>query len=853
MRRELLKIPALILLFISFSLLLSFTSSVDLSKTGLGGFIGISIPESKSQEVPEKAIPFDYEKANMRKINEMSDPPMIPLFFVEGLNKYTNHLRLFTATEYRDGEWIEDEGDYNDRQMISGRKITKYSVVPLVPFLTHIPVAKDTFFVTAKTRFNAETGTYLVDNLSSRYDAFSSSHYIEGKKADGHSEEINVAGMEEIKRLTLEITRNAKNDFEKAKLIEKYLAENYKYDTEPWTSPNPVYTFLFEKKRGICKHFASAFVVMCRSIDLPARAVFGYLAKPVSHNQTVFASQAHVWAEVKFEEGWIEFDPTPPPGDKIPTATEITYVDSVVRKGGNFTIEGFVNTTGTVPEGYVEIYLKKDKNEDGNLVDILSVNNGFFHGNVTVPDISGEYHVVAHYVGSMRYESSWSDPIIKIYNPPGINANIPDRAARRCVIDGGVHDYNGTAIKNADVILKVDGKTYMVNTGEAGFFKFGIEFDRDGVYTVELYYPGDNFTLPASVKKQVEVGEVKLNIENTSAVRGEVWNTRGELFFKGEPLDSLIIFEDITNAMSRDGKFVINSLIPEDFPLGNVPVNFTISELKYTSQITLNIKSRTYLDVNLKKDKNWIVLVSITDDRGDPVSGEVIIANNTVFARNGIAKLEVEELPEKFLVEFPGNEKYLSSSRFVDRSGFPFWILALLIPVLAYLGYRMKKENYITFEWGDLPPVWDVCEEVSISIKNRGKGILRASLDNRGIEVGGALNLKFIFREPGRHILRAERLVNGKVKETKEIEIKIMNYRDAVVETFGELVRIAEEKKGINLRDATAREVMKKIKAANSKELIHLFEAAKYGYGKLTRKDFSRAYRSFLDIVEEIE
>jgi len=820
----------------------------------LGGFIGISIPKSEKQEVPDVAIPFDYEEANMRKINEITDPPMIPIFFVEGLNEHTNHLRLYTASEYRNGEWLEDEGDYNDRQMITGGKITKYGVTPIVPFNRHIPVAKDTFFITISAGYNAETGTYLVDNVSRRYDGFSSSHGIVGSEAEGHLDEIKIDGIDEIRRLTLEITKDAKNDYEKAKLIEKYLSENYKNDTEPWNSTNPIYTFIFEKKKGICKHFASAFVVMCRSIDLPARAVFGYLAKPVSHNQTVFASQAHMWAEVKFKEGWIEFDPSPPPGDKISTNTEITYIDSVAKKGGNFTVKGFVNTTGIVPKGYVEIYLKKDKNEDGVLVDVLTIKNGFFQGNVSVPDVTGEYHVVAHFVGSMRYGSSWSDPVIRIYNSPGLDVNIPDKVSRRCVIDGGVYDQNGTAIKNATVILRVDGETYISNTGKSGIFTFDISFEKDGIYEVEIYYPGDNFTLPASIKKQVEVGEVSVNIHNTSAIRGEKWNTTGEIYFRGEPFDSFIIFEDLTEAVSMDGKFKIDTKIPNNFPLGSVPVNFTISELKYTSQITLNVKARTFLDVNLKRDKNWLILVSIRDDNGNPVSGEVVIANKTVIAKNGVARLEAEELPDKFKVEFLGNDKYLPSSRMVDRTGFPFWILALIIPAVAFLAYRMRKEDYIEFEWGDLPPIWDVGEEVRITIKNKGKGILRASLDDKRVdEIGEILDLRFVFKGKGKHILKAERLVNGKVKETKEIEIKIMNYRDAVVETFSNLVKIAEKKKGINLKDSTAREIMKEIKASNSKELLHLFEVAKYGYRNLTRKDFSIAYRSFLNIVEEIQ
>jgi|Deesub1362A_J573_1020465.scaffolds.fasta_scaffold01361_9 transglutaminase-like putative cysteine protease len=850
--RELLKIPAIILLFISLSLLLSFTSSVDLSKTGLSGFIGIGIPKSQKQDIPQKTIPFNYVEANMDNLHEESDPPMIPLFFVEGLDKYTYHLRLYTATRYSKGVWYEDEGDYNDRMSISGGRITRYSVTPLVPFSGYLAVAKDTFFVTASAKFDADTGTYLVKNVSKRYDAFSSAHEVSAENALRDDIEMDVSKMGRIRRLTQDITKNAKNDYEKAVLIEKYLMENYRYDTVPWTSDEPVYTFLFEEKKGICKHFATAFVVMCRSIDLPARGVFGYLAKPTARNQTIFASQAHMWAEVRFEEGWIEFDPTPPPSDRIPTTTEITYIDEAVKKGDNFTVEGFVRAEDRVNRGYVEIYLKENKDEEGELVDILPVRNGFFSSNVSVPDISGEYHVIAHFVGSLRYESSWSDPIIKIYNSPGMEVNIPEMAAKKVKIDGGIYDFNGSPIKNADVFLTAGDKTYRVNTGDSGIFEFNVEFEEEGIYDVVVSYPGDNYTLPVKVEKQIEVGEITLNMHNTTLIREEVWNTTGEIYFNDRPLNSLIIFEDLAAVMSIDGKFNINSKIPENFPLGNVTIAYTVSELKYSSSVKVSVRAKTSIDVTLKKDKNWIVLVSLTDGKGNPVSGEVIVANHTLFAENGVAKMEVSELPEKFTAEFRGNEKYLPSTTLIDRSGFPFWILALLIPAGAYVAYRMKKEKYITFEWGDLPPIWDVGEEVHITVKNRGKGILRAYLDGGGVGVGDILDLKFIFNEPGKHILKVDRLIKEKIKESYDMEIKIMNYSDAVIETFGELVKIAEKKKGVILKDATAREVIRKIEATNSSELLHLFEAAKYGNAVLTRNDFSKAYQAFTGIVEEI-
>ncbi|MFW6128057.1 MAG: transglutaminase-like domain-containing protein [Halobacteriota archaeon] len=866
MREELWKIPAFILMVISLSLLISFTSTVDLSKTGFSGFIGAG--NDKAEDIPQKIVPVSYDESDMNDLNEESDPPEIPVFFVDGLNEHTYLLRLYTASTYSDGKWGEDNVTYDDKKTLGGTTITSYSVTPLSTFSRHIPVAKDTFFVTASADYNEETGIYLVDNLSTGYRAYSSARDFQAEDAASNNVDVDVYGRDAIRHLTLRVTDGAKNDYEKAVMIQEYLQDNYVYDTAHWTSPHPVHDFLFKEEKGLCKHFASAFIIMCRSIDIQARGVFGYLAKPVGYNQTVYASQAHMWAEVKFEENWKEFNPTPPPPDKLPTETEIDVIDETAERGSNFTVGGFVESEHGVPSGYVEIYLKKDKNEEGLLVDLIPVENGRFKRNVTVPDISGEYHVVAHYVGTLRYDDSWSDPIIRIYDTATLEADIPDITSRDCQITGSLHDYNGTAISNAPIHLKtikleqsgrvkVQTSTYRTETSAEGTFQFDVNFKEHGEYIVNVSYPGGEYLLPSSVEKEVEVGDVGLYLNNTYAVRGEYWNTSGIIYFNERPLNSMITFKGLTTTMAQEGEFDVSTRIPSDSPLGRTKLRYEVSDLNYRSFVNLTVKAKTDLDVEVKKDKNWVVFVYVKDDNGDPVSGEISIANNTVFAQEGVAKLESEELPEKFQVVFPGNEKYLASSIIVDRTTFPYWTLVLLVPIAAFAAYKMRFQKLIVVEWGsDLPPVWDVGEEVNInvSLKNGGKSILRASLDGKGLEVvGKSLNLNFVFPEPGNHTLVAERfLPNGKVKETRQVEIKIMSYSDAIIDIFGELVKVAEDKKNINLRDATAREVFNAIGTSDGRELLNLFEYAKYGDEEYTRVEFSIAYHAYMNICREI-
>jgi len=82
----------------------------------------------------------------------------------------------------------------------------------------------------------------------------------------------------------------------------------------PLLGVHTVDDFLFSTRAGFCEHYASAFVVLMRALDIPARVVTGYQGgeiNPVDGYMTVRQSDAHAWAEVWLENrGWIRVDPT---------------------------------------------------------------------------------------------------------------------------------------------------------------------------------------------------------------------------------------------------------------------------------------------------------------------------------------------------------------------------------------------------------------------------------------------------------------------------------------------------------------------------------------------------------------
>ena len=120
-----------------------------------------------------------------------------------------------------------------------------------------------------------------------------------------------------VGELAERITRNAPTRYDKVKAIERWLAENFRYDLDSPVPPegrDAVDYFLFDSDVGYCEQFASATAIMLRTLDIPTRVVAGYTPgsrNPFSGYYEIKNSDAHSWVEVWFPKyGWYEFDPT---------------------------------------------------------------------------------------------------------------------------------------------------------------------------------------------------------------------------------------------------------------------------------------------------------------------------------------------------------------------------------------------------------------------------------------------------------------------------------------------------------------------------------------------------------------
>ncbi|HEX3764969.1 MAG TPA: DUF3488 and transglutaminase-like domain-containing protein [Kofleriaceae bacterium] len=143
------------------------------------------------------------------------------------------------------------------------------------------------------------------------------------------------------RELARRITAGLTTEYDKVQAIKAWLLGNLTY-TLMLADPGlqePVDFFLFDRKKGHCEYFASAFAVLARAVAIPTRQVNGFLGGEWNEYQgyvAVRAGDAHSWDEVFYPGvGWVTVDPTPP-----------ASVDALGRGGNGWTarLGRFVDT-----------------------------------------------------------------------------------------------------------------------------------------------------------------------------------------------------------------------------------------------------------------------------------------------------------------------------------------------------------------------------------------------------------------------------------------------------------------------------------------------------------------------------
>ena len=370
-----------------------------------------------------------------------------------------------------------------------------------------------------------------------------------------------------VRDLALRVTQDHWSMYAKAKALERFLSTNYPYrfadspDDAPPPGHDPVDWFLFEHKEGTCGVFSSAFVVMARSVGIPARVVSGWAIDATDDEQIVKANQAHQWAEIALSGiGWVAIEATAPGGPQwrdpdgssiavskpLDSETAITEWTRDVRRGQTFTVSGTVQTTSghSIHGMTVEVYVNETKEHGGTKIGEAVSRFGQWTAEVRMPrDVKrGPYQLLARAMQNDHFNESWSDPDITVYSGTGIEltgpARIPvDTAAE---FSGRLTEEIGTGVEGQELTIIVDGaETGTVVSGQLGRFSFSHTFSEPGPHWIEVHIGDQEYLFQNSVRLDFQVTLPSVTaIEAPVSVRiGEEFSVTGTLLdARGEPL-----------------------------------------------------------------------------------------------------------------------------------------------------------------------------------------------------------------------------------------------------------------------------------------------------------------------------
>ena len=500
-------------------------------------------------------------------------------------------------------------------------------------------------------RSGVSTGAY---SFSTHIESFSRDVYEQARPASDPTYTQLPPGLpDRIRALALRITQGHRSTYAKAKALEKYLRTTYPYrfadgpEDRPPSGRDPVDWFLFDHREGTCGVFSSAFVVLARSVGIPARVVSGWAISAKPGTQTVKASQAHQWAEIALDNiGWVTIeatasggppsraaggggdggsssqpggdvpdDPPPPPPPPLDTVTAITQSPAEVRRERPFTVGGTVYTvTGHTVDGMtVEIYVNETKEHGGTKIGTATTRFGRWSAEVSLPrDMErGPYQLLAHAVANDDFEESWSDPDISVFSGTGLELTGPTRVPvdDEAEFSGKLTEETGEGVAGSELEIVVDGTVADTITTEAfGRFSFTRAFPDPGPHWVEVKLKDQEYLLDNVARINLEVTlPTATTVEAPVSVEvGEEFRVTGMLRgARGEPLEGRAVSVQIgglpaqrvstdaegafelTGALDSPGAVTVHAEFPGDGPVLLSQATARLSVLE-SSLLTLN-------------------------------------------------------------------------------------------------------------------------------------------------------------------------------------------------------------------------------------------------------------------------
>ncbi|NOY64732.1 MAG: DUF3488 domain-containing transglutaminase family protein [Nitrospirae bacterium] len=271
------------------------------------------------------------EKVSLGSLGEIKlDPTIVMRIRISPMKGFRPYWRGMTFDVYSDNAWSslqQSMRDYSSRNgvfLLSGYDSEKgfRQEIILEPIETDLIFALRGAYrveVESKTLSMTDTGDIYIPKKSGkriRYTVLSTNTPFRETEPSPVYLQL-PEDMAWLRGFTEGVLPPVKDNKEIAEAIETYLRDNYTYSLSPSPPPegvNPIRYFLLDEKKGFCEHYATAMVLMLRSMGIPARVVSGYMGGEYNRYGRYYIvrqKDAHTWVEAFIDGEWMRFDPTP--------------------------------------------------------------------------------------------------------------------------------------------------------------------------------------------------------------------------------------------------------------------------------------------------------------------------------------------------------------------------------------------------------------------------------------------------------------------------------------------------------------------------------------------------------------
>ncbi|NJE04000.1 hypothetical protein E3E27_07655 [Thermococcus sp. MV11] len=657
-------------------------------------------PETKSiEELLSPKLPPGNET------NETGPPGEPNLVLLVSGAAHTHYLRLNVYTDYEAGRWVTRNATAVQRNVIAPPEITvpHHAERDNVTVISFTPLTGNLFTSLYTTRVEG-AGAEVVPEYNlfrtglrvSSY-SFSSVSYtfdwphLVNLTAGNQSIYLSAPNDTRLESLARGITLGSLSDYEKAVRIARYLAENYRVedDVAPPEGTDRLRWFLLDSKAGTPYDFATAFVILARLNDLPARLVEGLYIEAIPQTQVVTEKNRHFWAEVYFNgAGWLVFDPLhPDPNVYTPFELSIRGVPPILEPNGTGTLGIMFERVASESGARVEVKAPE--------VGVIALINESGIHNVTI----GPFWKPGYYPIIVNASTERGESIVRFAQVlvPGELSARPNRTAVN-LLKSGSEEVEITVYGTGKIDLETDSRLVeswsaieTVRNETKIYVRLNAPADYpNGLHVEKLVVTKDGQKFPVYLPViVVERTEVKANVPKTLTageflnLTGEVITPTGERPTRGKAAAFIsdgnrMILLGVSNV--SNGTFSVFARIPPYLEPGTGQVMlYYIAPIGYPylpggNVVTVRIRGLSRFSLSgpiLTRPGNVTIVGTLRDGAGRPIAnasvnyyldGRPLGGTKTLTSGGFSLRLYLPEVGRHVLtLEHPGSKDYAPS------------------------------------------------------------------------------------------------------------------------------------------------------------------------------------------------